>query len=96
MRNILETDFEIDLACFFILPENKVVCFLQPPLDKPLLRRQGADFGKIAVEGCRASSRVSGKILHREVFGKMLLHKVDKVNFPCAVFMLPTANSVRL
>lgn len=51
-------------------------------LHNPPLRRQGADFGKVALEGGKASSRIRSKLFQCQVFRVVLFHEAHQVYLP--------------
>ena len=82
MRPVLETYQITDILCRCGIFKQQGFGFFQPMLHNPPLGRQGADFGKVALEGGKASSRIGGKLFQRQVFRVILFHKVHQVYLP--------------
>lgn len=51
----------------------------QAMFQNPPLRREGADFGKIALEGGQTAPRIGGELFETELFGEILLHEIQNV-----------------
>lgn len=54
----------------------------QTMFHNPPLRRKEADFGKIALEGGQTTPCIGGKLFETELFGEILLHEIQEVDFP--------------
>lgn len=82
MRAVFESDAVTDILrrTFPIL--QQVFCHIEPTLHYPALGRQGADFGKVALEGGKASSGIGCKLAERQVFRKVFLHEIENIDFP--------------
>ena len=82
MRPVFEPYHVTDILRCRGIFKQQGLGFFQPMLHNPPLGRKWADFGKIALEGGKASSRIGGKFFQRQVFRVVLFHKVHQVYLP--------------
>ena len=82
MRRILEAHLGIDIHDAPPARLHHLVGHLEPLPDKPLLRREAADFLKIALEGGEAPAGIVRQLLEGELVHIILIHEVDDIYLP--------------
>ena len=82
MRRILEAHLGIDIHDPPPARLHHLVGYLEPLPDKPLLRREAADFLKVALEGGEAPAGIVRQLLEGELVHIILIHEVDDVYLP--------------
>ena len=75
MRTVLEAHFIIHLRRLELPVAEHLVCLVQPFPDEPLLRREVAQLGEVALEGGEAAPGVGGKFLQGHVLRVVRLHE---------------------
>ena len=82
MGKILEPDIETGFRYPLLTGLYQLVCGLQPAFNDPFLRRQVANFGKIAFERRQTATGITCDLFHRQVIHVVIVQIVDDVYFP--------------
>ncbi len=82
VRRILEAHLGIDIHDAPPARFHHLVGHLKPLPDKPLLRREAADFLKVALEGGEAPTGIVRQLLEGKLVHIILIHEVDDVYLP--------------